>query len=254
MKRALSLLLLTVASAFGQMDDVAFISSLSETNIPPSAWDPTTNNASLARYDINALALNDGDTVSSVTDSAGLGYDLLSSGAAMPYWTNNPSLLNGLGYLVFDGTSDYVRAVFASYAQPTTFFLVARCYSDGATTAVWCDNGDNTTFQVLLHSNFAVAANCGLYLENAPQITTWQVWEICFNGASSFIKYNAGTTKLSGNLGANARKGITIGQGRNNADALYKRMDVAFATFYTNTLDATTTSNINYYLKTRFGL
>ncbi len=214
-------------------------------------WNPTINSSLLSAYDVDSLGLTDGDPVSTLIDQGIKGYDMISSGAARPYWTNNVSEINNKGYLQFSGSQLIGTNFTVSYSQPTTVFFVMNptANSSGTPQMFLDDGGDGAVYQGIYSQLSDFWLNAGTP-RNTTQVAGWSIFEWYMNGSSSYLKINNSTVLAAGSGGTNARKGTTIGADRTGA--LFATTKISFVSIYTNTLSSTESSNIYYYLDQRY--
>lgn len=222
--------------------------------VPP--FDPADLGSVVIRYDVNALGLNDGDPIATITDSSGNHWDGFQTTAAnRPYWTNDVSILNNLGYAHFDGTDKLNTNYVTSYSQPLTAFIVARRTSgvDNANLAYFdCMGAANMQFRHsssgrLVIASPTVIASTQFYLTNG----TWYVFECRFNGAYSFVKTND-VTHFTGDAGANASTGFILGARYDGANPI--NGDIAYFLLYNRSNSVSESTQVFSWLTNRFNL
>lgn len=201
-------------------------------NIPiavASWWDPTNLPGVMAVWDVNALQSGVGVEPTSITDRYKYGFNLRRWTAGHQFWTNNPGLLNGLGFIHGDASFSGYTTNMASVAQPVTVFIVATAPSVTGGTIF-----DGEASRATLYQNGAGVeqAYSGSFGNNFGVFQKkWYIYEAVYNGASSFVKTNE-VTADSGNYGANNLGGIHIGM--NNSFSGVADLDWAYAIVVTN--------------------
>lgn len=142
-----------------------------------------------------------GALVTQWDDASGLAHHYTQTGAERPD-------LQGDNSILFNGTADYLKAVFAQ-AQPTTTYMVVK--------QVTSTNGDRITNggdQDIGIKQTAVSGQISFVNNTAANsdwpLDTYAVITVVLNGASSAIRVNTGTA-TTGNAGATAPGGDTIG-------------------------------------------
>lgn len=157
----------------------------------------------------NTDASADGEVIGSATGLAN-GNDLTQTTAA-----SKPLLKEsgGLSWARFDGTDDLLQtAAFASpISQPTTMIVGVDYIDTGAGTRVV--TGLTSGARQLLGGDGSnnIFAFAGTSLDsglNNPQATA--VWTVIFDGANGIIRKD-GTQLATGDVGANAQDGLTVG-------------------------------------------
>lgn len=161
-------------------------------------------------WEADTLTQPDNTPVASWTDRSGKGRHAVQNTAAnRPTFRTNR--LNGLPAIVFDGTNDYLTALFgATVTQPTTYFVVA---SSTSTSAGWrpVDGAPGGGQQAM----FGVpSANWDIYAGNVvtgpARDTTTRIFAATFNGASSKLWVSGGAA-TTGNAGAQSVIGLIFG-------------------------------------------
>jgi hypothetical protein len=158
----------------------------------------------------------DGQSIAGVTDKSGVGNHLLQNTAGNRP-TYKTAIQNGKSCERTDGADVLVNAAQINYAQPNTFFLVAK-HADGVTGKHFFDGSGAG------RNLFGTAAGPvwtmygGSVVSGGVTNTNANIFVVYFNGASSKAYVNGGAANISGNAGALALGGvgetITINQGQ----------------------------------------
>lgn len=147
-------------------------------------------------------------------------YDIVQATAA-----NRPTLQqvtnNGKTFYTWlvDGINDRLQGAFGGGAisQPYTVFVVARldatAVNDNANHYM-LDGDDGSNRLIVGQQSSGIPdnwlVNAGANLTGGDSNGNWNIWTILLNGASSQYWIN-GTSKASGNAGAQTPNGITVG-------------------------------------------
>lgn len=103
-----------------------------------------------------SLSLNDGDPVSTWTDSSGNGHDASGTTTTRPLYKTN--IINGLPTVLFDGTDDFMTVSGTPSVRPLTLFVVANptantsaqknyaTFISGGSTTMWMVAKITTSF------------------------------------------------------------------------------------------------------------
>lgn len=226
-------------------------------------WNPALSNANLyALYDFNCLNLSDGTIITNVPSLGTLSATLISTNG--PYYTNNVAEINNRGYGRFN--ANYLMGSAGFSDNPETVFIVMQDLPNpNAIEHVIFDNSNNNIQpggrkQLLFSYSGGVyeyGGVSGFEIQAGPytQATNWIVTEMYLNGpadgSGSYVKTN-NITAMSGTWGPSRIQGITLGANGNygqNGDC-----KIAWAAWFTTALDATTRSNIFWYLTNRFNI
>lgn len=201
--------------------------------------------------------LNDGDPVATWEDQSGQDNDAAQglSTVRPSYETNE---LNGLPVVSFDGidefddnlqTPDFAGGSLSSF----TVFLVQRYRSSFGTQEGSFDG--ESDLQCYL---FRATDNNSSYCNNGSQIgpatgatNSWHVLCAVVDGASSRLRYNAGTA-ATGTLSATSLTRATLGIRGNGQDAA--DVDIAEVLIYDSALSTSDEEDVRDYLITRYGL
>ena len=178
-------------------------------------------------------------------DKSGLVHDVVqATEAKRPVYLTNQ--INGHPAWRFDSVDDYLKAVAFTLNQPVTIFCVGRHTVD-AIMRVWYDG--NTWAGMLFYWNGAAykwyaEADLGSGL---PIVDSWMILTGKYNGANSEVYLN-GTSKGTGNIGANNSGGFTLGA---NANGVYNMNgDVAEIIVYDSILSDIDRQRVELYLNT----
>jgi len=173
--------------------------------------------------------------------------------------------LNGHDVLTFNNIGSYPPYLFSNNltnTQPWELLIVAR-YTGSATPAqnqnLATSSGAPTVWMIATQSTANLIVNeSGVYqTDGAIPVSSWVIYDFVMSGANSAI-YTNGILALSGNFGANALNGMTIGSGGITGWI----GDVAGIVMYTNGtgaggipgLDGTARAKVYNGLKFYFGL
>lgn len=206
------------------------------------------------KYDVSALGYPDGTLVTNMPDTGIFSYNALASSTTAPYYTNNAGEINNEGYLVFDGTNDYVQTNFlTTFAQPLHVLMVAKLPFTTATPTgkVYFDSGTNAGGYGFYTVESKTILSSGAWCSSTNWATNWCVLEFCFDGPNSFVRTN-GVLMQTGNAGTNALSGVTLGAERTGNQPADMKM--AYAAFYTNVLSDATAGTETTNLATIYGI
>lgn len=168
--------------------------------------------------------------------------------AAKPTYRASVAALNNRPALQFDGGDSLQGAFSAAITQPDTVYAVIQRISGSST---YFFDSDGIDRQVL----FSTATNyryfAGLTVNGVVLDTTANIHTIVYNGASS-EGYINGSASATGDFGANAMDGLTVGarQGGTLGTALY----FAEILFYSGIHDAATKNIVQDYLAAKYGI
>jgi hypothetical protein len=162
----------------------------------------------VAWYRYKTSILSDVNGVNTWKDISGMGNDLLQS-----VISSRPQLQSD-GSIHFNGTSQYLRAVFG-LSQPSTVYFLGSQERGAASGIIWDGSTDDS---MALQKAFLVLNNDNSVSIRSPnQVADNSGWPfnteavICavFNAANSLLRINNLTT--TGNPGSSAANGFTLG-------------------------------------------
>ena len=186
-------------------------------------------------------------------DASGGGRHLLqATGGFRPAFYTN--IQNGRAVVRFDGSDDFLRAVYTQ-AQPVTIFMVAK--ATGVSARYSFDGGGGSpgtagslywaaANQLRIHAGTAQLATAG-----TSALNTWYVWSAIFNGASSGLWQN-GVSLIAANAGANTTGGFTLGA--TTGGSVPEAQDVGEVLIYNSALSSTDRSTVETYLNGRWAV
>lgn len=219
-----------------------------------AAFSPTDISGLKGWYKADALSYNDGDSVTTWTDSSGNGYDLTQTTSAKPKFKTN--IINGKpvvrfiesqGYDIYNGTNP-------SISQPYTMLVVGTHNVTGSNLAI-TDGGDGITRS---HCIYVVGNYPYMFAGSVQQgVNTFSddvfyTWMCNFNGASSALYRNGADQSLSGNPGASGLTGLTLGSNVRAGGGSYWGGDIAEVLIYDSTLSAPNRALVDSYLQTKY--
>ena len=209
------MLALLAASAAGQawsFRDPGLWSSGVSVPPPPPLAPPMANLSWWFRADggnaknASGAACADGDGVATWVNGGTAGANLTSTGGgASGYVWQSAGGPNGLPAVAgtLDAATKYLQAPGGSgAAQPITCFFLVRVSSTTGAQVLCCDYNAINTIQF----DFAGLMGCGTsqlvvytpgepFCKQAlPDLTSWKLLTVCFNGASSFARVNGAQT------------------------------------------------------------
>lgn len=236
--------------------DYEDLSTAQKTNLV-SWWD--MNEISGTRYDLHSTknltengtigsiigkvqgVVNNGDYIYTWLDKSGNSNNVLqSTGANQPTW-------NSSGYLIFDGTNDYLESAALAISQPITIFIVA---SSSGNSQTFFDGNDGTNSVKISKGATNFNLNAGTSLDGDANSTSKVLITCVVNGGSSSIQIN-NATAITGAAGAQVLDAIRLGA--DNALANYLSGNV-YEVFVTGTLTASQITNEQTYLNTKYSI
>jgi hypothetical protein len=190
-------------------------------SVSPVAWYDISDLASMFQTDLTTPAAVN-SPVGKVNDKSGNGNHLIADiGASLPTLRQSGALY----YLEFDGVDDKLRATFASLPQPYRRMTAMRQIT-WVSNKYLMDGGADDQLQL---AQTGVSPAITLYAGSAVTCSNSDatvgsdvVLEQRLNGASSYLKVNAGTP-TTGNPGANALTGCSFG-GPASVDVAYANL------------------------------
>ena len=194
-----------------------------------------------------------GGAVSQWNDLSGNGNHLTqAAGANQP--TTGTRTVNGRNVIDFDGTGDYLDVTMTSDATPYTFIFVGL-FDTTAVQQNVIDAVGSSNRAVVLCSNAGVY---GLYAATltasavAPSTTNAGIVASIFNGASSAMYVDGGTSIISGNPFEGNFVGLTLGA-RHDGNLNFNGV-IGEVLIYDSALPSTDLNSIGDYLATRWGM
>lgn len=215
----------------------------------PAVWYPT-NLANCVAWWVADDAIASGSVATNIPDRWVNGYAFTNrvTGSAP---TISNSWLNGHTALLFDGVDDFIRAPY-SLSQPEEVWLFYMMLSNASTYA-WIISdfpaGYGTSYEKnnqnfgVLYAGSAVANVSYQFITNVYSVKT-----LVFDGNNSRV-YNTNILEVSGNGGANAMTGFTLGR----YDIYYSRMLFLELVTYSVTNTFLDRSNLFWYFTNKYG-
>lgn len=212
-------------------------------------FSPTDISGLLVWLKADALSLNDGDAVSSWTDSSGNGTHA-TQGTALLRPVFKTSILNSLPILRFNG-SQYLQTGTFSGGQPATFFAVPKFSGSpqfafdgvGASNrnAMWSNSGSRALY-------------AGSILNGSSATANFEVWSAIFNSTSSTLWVN-GTSDATGDIGTqNLTNGLVVGAAGDPVGGGGLNGDLAEVIIYNSALSSTNRQLVEDYLGAKYGI
>lgn len=217
--------------------------------------------------------LSDGAPVSTWEDSSGNSRDATQSGSSRP--TYKTSIVNGLPVLRFDGTSSYMVTASASY-YVQSYFVVMLMKTAGGTAPycgiiatrtsaalfgasdVQCGFGNSVGGTNLISINSSSGGGNGN--------TTYVAVDGVSQSTTAFDNYNSGSgivcskdvfhyvTDIDTNKKTNGTKIFGIGSDSVTANNRFHNGDIAEVIIYDSNISGTNRTNVENYLKAKYGL
>lgn len=221
------------------------------SDVLPSSSGPATvpvTNGLLAHYDASALALTDGDPITTWPDETDNGNDL--TGGSPVY---RDSQLNGLPAVDFDGVDDLLDVVWPSLqSQPNTILVVLSAPSDGDAANDADQGSSNNRHYLNRHSTtgWRIYAGGSVVSSSVHTVGPLVATEV-FDGASSFLRIER-TQVASGDAGSHSSSGITVMANHDGSET--NSGILAEFLFYNRLLTATEIDDVETYLATKWGI
>lgn len=235
-----------------------------------SPWTPASISGLALWFKADALALNDGDAVTTWPDSSGNGYDVTQSvaGERPAYRTG---ILNGKPVVRFDGGDLLYRATTALALRTHTMIAVFResstvtsagiinLYAAGAGSDY--DSLDAISYDTGNNSFYLQATSPGLNMTvGSSGASPWGVYASVVGGGTATVYLNgsAGTTDASYSApNVNSAGGFILG-GHWISGAIYgpARLngDIAELLWYNTNLDSAARLTVERYLGAKYGI
>lgn len=217
-----------------------------------ATFDPGTVYQAYWKPSAGNYTTNSGTTT--LADLGGGGYHLTNTTAAnVP--TRVEAGFDGQDYLNFDGTTDYLRQIALTNSQPFQIWSVLSFNGSETSTRLLFDSTTSTKPATAYQytTSWYMSAGSAIAVSGViPQLTNrWLLYQWQFDGASC-KSFTNGVLLLSGNAGANARDGLTLGMSR--ALTLPTSMHVAwFGVVSSNLTAGSASSNLSYlYFKSNW--
>ena len=194
-------------------------------------------------------AVADADVVGAWADQSGSG-----NNATQATTSKKPllklAIQNGMPVVRFDGTDDYLQALFA-LVQPVTIFLVMRKRSTG-TSRWFIDGATENACSLYISSSNQVRLYSGGALYGTLYYTNWKIVTLVVNGATSEMFAN-GSSFAAGAIGSVSPGGMTIG-GIAPTGQLPTDVDFGEIVEYNSALSTANRQAVEAYLNTRFAI
>jgi hypothetical protein len=217
-------------------------------------FDPSSIAGLLAWYKADSLSLNDGDPVSTWTDSSGSGNDATEASGARPLYQTNE--LNGLPVVQFDGVDDQMVSSLSMATKPFTAFAVVKfaTFVNEATILgpnasgglQWRGNSDQR--QGLLKSVTAEIGSSGTQLS----VDTFYRLAATYSSGGAYTFYLNGTADGTGTN--NQTFSATTLQLARNITGEDLTGQIAEILFYDSVLGTTDRQAVEVYLTDKWGL
>lgn len=199
------------------------------------------------------LNLTDGTLVSSATDYSGTATSLLASAGARP--TLKSAIVNGRDVLRFNGSANSLQSgTISALSQPMTYYIVLNPPSSaGSTQGVFDGKSTNRMAAIL---GFPGVNDIDQYAGTDTAPTTfaagWQVWEVVFNGASSYLRKGSAAASSAVSPGSNTVTGFTLGS--NAAQTSFLTGDVAAILAFNKVVTPVDRQAVYNYLAAKYAL
>jgi hypothetical protein len=197
--------------------------------------------------------------VSQWSDKSGNGRHLTqATGGNQP--ALNANGLNGLPYVSFDGTNDYMTATWASVTNPITVCAVARLRANTAFAAPMGILGNGGLGTSLDPLDLSASGNTYRMLASAvlsggaggATNNVWYYFTSVLNGASSLARASNVSTISTGDTGSSTASNLTIGA--DPGFSVFFPIDAAEILYYPSALSAADYGAVEGYLKAKWGV
>jgi len=173
--------------------------------------DPVADFAEVAHlvFDLTAEGFADTTAIGTLTDQTGNSRD-----ATQATGTKQPlaQTVSGMKVARFDGADDGLQtAAFGTLSQPNTIIALVKSTATGQTPYVvdGLDSGSRNLIVVNADGNWLI--NAGSSITDGASDTSWHVLVGTFNSTASALFVDGGTAAVSGDAGADALTGLTVG-------------------------------------------
>lgn len=207
-------------------------------------------------FDIDGAGASDGDLINLVNDASGNGHNLVSDGGTgRPFWTNDVGVLNGYGFAVFDGTTDWLRNATINQAQPITMYMVCKSFEAPGSIKTYFAN-TNASLLFTMRCSFGwddYNFGGGAVTESITLPIGWRIYTVVATNTTSIIYTNnvAYINELQpGSI--NPLEGLTVGANRSSTPGQFGDLQITRLMAYAELHDATKRSNMWWYLDDRY--
>jgi hypothetical protein len=212
----------------------------------------------IAWWDASQITgLSNNDPITSWPDLSGHSYDLVQAATSSEPLYKTSSALNGLPYVYFDGTDDFMVDTFGvTYNQPNTiialvqlrdFSVGTQSVYDGATVA------RNSLVHASIHPHMlSIYAGNSIYNYAYPTEGEYCILTTIFNGASSSIRVSR-TSLITGDAGVSSLAGLAMGC-RYTGTQYFAAMNMAELMIYNKMLSSYELYQLEKYLANKWGL
>ncbi len=210
-------------------------------------------------FEADTETYSDGQAVTSWTDKSGFGRTLTAFDPSQAAVLRR-NALNGRAVVEFNGTSSLLKTYGSTFtiAQPDTFFIVYRSLdANTSSRAFVVDSRDSSNRQVFGRpgaSSQRMYANQDLDIGGITYpFPTFDIYSGTFNGSSSSL-YRNGTAIASGNAGASALNGLSVGALSTGGQYGYEysHVQVAEILYYSGAMVATDRKAVTDWLNEKY--
>jgi len=196
------------------------------------------------------VGVADGGTVTTWPDRSGLSHSPTQATESKKPLYRATGGANGLPAIETDGVNDFLRVAFV-WDQPIHMFVVMRPVVVGDNT--WIDGATGNTMRFFNASNkWSIYGGSAIVSTVGTINTSWHLFELKYNGASSSIRID-NATAVTGSAGTASPGGITLGlfgdQASTPANARYSEIIA-----YSAILAAADANNVRASLQTKYAL
>jgi hypothetical protein len=193
----------------------------------------------------------DGDPVKRWGDQGGINHQTQATYASRPLYKTS-----GIGArpaILFDGADDFLKCSGFTLVQPYSIYMVARQVSWAS--GLYLSDGDSNASGAIVQTGVSpiigIAAPTPTVTGNQLVLSSGGIITAIFNGASGTLQIDNMTT-ISGNPGANALNGLTLGSradGTKNSNVYIGEVLV-----YSGFHDGTVRALVKTYLSNKYSL